>query len=155
MPKITYPFPDFPTMEMLDIFRRVAFTQEALEDTQNWERYTVVEGEKPEDLAYRYYGDSRLWWAILMANNIIDYRNEWPKSSREITNIFDNFLKGRSLYVFEDLPIKEGDVVVRRDVNATQLNEDEEEVHTSSLDMNTYGVVDDYDRLLHKINLKK
>ena len=151
MPRITYPFPNFPTLEMLDIFRRVAFTQKTLNNAENWTKHTVVEGQKPEDLSLQFYGDSRYWWVILLSNNIIDYRNEWPKTSREIANIFDNFLKGRSLYVFEDLPIKQGDVVVRRDVTA----EDGDGNHTSSLDMDSYGVVDNYDRLLHKIDVKK
>ena len=155
MPKIEYPFPDFPNMEMLDIFRRVSFTRETLKDKGNFSQHTITEGQKPEDIAHSVYGDSRLWWVLLLANNIIDYRNEWPKSQRELSNIFENFLNGRSLYVMENLPVKRGDVVVRRDVNATQLNDDDEEVHTSSLDMDTYGVVDDYDTLFHKINLKK
>ena len=145
MPNIDYPFPDFPSLEMLDIFRRVSFTKQTLKDTGNFIQYTVIDGEKPEDIAFKMYGEPLLWWVLLLSNNIIDYRNEWPKSQRELANIFDNFMKGRSLYIMEDLPVKQGDVVVRRDVAGG----------TASLDMETYGVVDDYDRLLHKINLKK
>ena len=131
MPKINYPFPDFPDLEMLDIFRRVSFTRKTINDTGNFTQYTVIDGERPEDIAFKFYGDPRLWWVLLMSNNIIDYRNEWPKSQRELANIFDNFLKGRSLYVMEDLPVERGDVVVRRDVAGDYPGS------TASLDMDT------------------
>ena len=30
--------------------------------------HTVIEGDSLDGLAYRYYGDSHLWWVILEAN---------------------------------------------------------------------------------------
>ena len=42
--------------------------------------YTVKEGEKPEDVAYYYYGDPELAWLVLSINDIVDPYTQWPKT---------------------------------------------------------------------------
>ena len=145
LPKITYNFLGSGDVQVVDIFRRVNFTQRTLEDPNNFEKYTIIEGERPEDIAYKIYGDEDLWWVVMLTNNIINYANDWSKTQRELSNLFEKFLSGRSFHLFEDLDIKKDDVVVRRDV----------EGGTASLDMDNYGVVDSHDRLLHKTDVKK
>ena len=44
----------------------------------NFDRYDVVLGETPESIAFYYYEDVRLYWLILLANNIINYHKDWP-----------------------------------------------------------------------------
>lgn len=34
--------------------------------------YTIVTGDRIDNLAYKYYNDPRLWWIIAKANNLID-----------------------------------------------------------------------------------
>lgn len=48
--------PDFPTME-------------AQEDDQEIE---IISGDRFESLALKHYGDSRLWWVILVRNELND-----------------------------------------------------------------------------------
>lgn len=38
--------------------------------TEGDETHTVVDGDYLWDIAYKYYGDSKLWWIIGDANNI-------------------------------------------------------------------------------------
>ena len=45
--------------------------------------YTVIDDERPENVAYYYYGDPELVWLIYLANNIIDPFNQWPLTSDE------------------------------------------------------------------------
>ena len=151
MPKIEYDFLNNYSMSMQDIFRRVSFTQETLDNPQNFIQYTVVEGESADQVSRKFYDSPNYWWLILLANNIIDYQNEWPRSGNDMNRLFENFLSGNSYYIFEDIDIQKEDIIVKRDVNATDSDGD----HTSSLDMNVYGVVDNYDRILHKIDVKK
>ena len=40
--------------------------------------YTIKDVETPEDVAYKYYGDERLSWIVLIANTIIDPSTQWP-----------------------------------------------------------------------------
>ncbi len=50
--------------------------------------YTIVEGERPDTIAFNYYGDERYAWLVLLVNNIIDPYYQWPLSTVE----FDNFI---------------------------------------------------------------
>ena len=36
------------------------------------------DGEKPEDIAFKWFGDAELHWVILMTNNVTDRYYEWP-----------------------------------------------------------------------------
>ena len=43
-----------------------------------FDNYDVVDGERPEDIAFKYYGDPELHWVVLMTNNITDRYYQWP-----------------------------------------------------------------------------
>ena len=43
-----------------------------------FDNYDVKDGERPEDIAYKYLGDAELHWVILMTNNITDRYYQWP-----------------------------------------------------------------------------
>jgi len=142
-PKLDYNFNDMFGLEMKDIFRRVKFTEETEDDSGNFETYVVKDGEKPEDVANDFYGSYNYWWVVLLSNGIIDVENEWPKSNNEIQYMFSNYLHGYSYFVMESLDIKPNDIMVKRDVGGS-----------GGMDISVYGVIDSYDKLLHKIDIK-
>jgi len=144
MENINYSFPGLPDLEMVDIFRRVKFTDKTLEEAQNFVEVLVPEGSRPDDVARSYYGSSKYWWLVLFSNSMSDVNSEWPKSQSQIKSLFNNYLNGDSYFVVEDLDISEGDIVVKRDVDAT-----------GGIDIDNFGVVDSYDRLFHRINVKR
>ena len=43
-----------------------------------FDKYDVKEGEKPEDVAFKWFGDPELHWVILMTNNVTDRYYGWP-----------------------------------------------------------------------------
>jgi hypothetical protein len=43
-----------------------------------FEKYDVKDGEKPEDIAFKWLGDAELHWVILMTNNVTDRYYDWP-----------------------------------------------------------------------------
>lgn len=45
--------------------------------------YTVKEGERPEDIAFYYYGSTEYLWLVFLSNKIVDPYFEWPLSERE------------------------------------------------------------------------
>lgn len=45
--------------------------------------YQIKEGDTPENIAYRYYGDVYSYWMVLYANNIIDQESQWPLTSQQ------------------------------------------------------------------------
>ena len=63
---------------MKDIFRRVKLVTK--NQLIEFDYYDVQDGDAPEIIAHKYYGDPELHWTILIANDIIDYYHDWPMS---------------------------------------------------------------------------
>ena len=49
--------------------------------------YDIQEGDSPEIIAHKYYGDSYRYWLVLFANQILDPQFEWPLTSQQF-NIY-------------------------------------------------------------------
>jgi hypothetical protein len=78
-PLISYTLDDGDTEQVVtDIFRRAILSKEFLDNNSYFELYDVLDGETPEELSYRYYGTQDLHWLVLLTNNIVDPRFEWP-----------------------------------------------------------------------------
>ena len=55
-----------------DILRRVK-TRSSIKSSLNiFDTYDVRNGERPEDIAFKWFGDAQLHWVILMTNNVTD-----------------------------------------------------------------------------------
>jgi len=65
---------------MKDIFRRVKL--KSTSRVVGFDYYDVQDGEAPEIIAHKYYGDVGLHWTILVANDIVDYYHQWPMSTQ-------------------------------------------------------------------------
>jgi len=61
-----------------DILRRVKLRSGIRSGMFLFDNYDVKEGEKPEDIASKWFGDPQLHWVILMTNNITDRYYQWP-----------------------------------------------------------------------------
>jgi len=51
-------------------------------------QYDIQDGDTPEIIADKYYGDSYRYWLVLFANQIIDPQWNWPMN----TNLFRDYL---------------------------------------------------------------
>ena len=68
------------TVQMTDITRRVRFRTNALLNSVSFDFYDVIDGETPEMISHKIYGDTRYHWIILISNNIKDIYTDWPMS---------------------------------------------------------------------------
>ena len=68
---------------LTDLFTRVKIRDKAFNVATLYDKYDVVSGEKPEDVAYRHFGNSQYHWVILLTNNITDRYYGWPLSEQE------------------------------------------------------------------------
>lgn len=75
-----FPIVDYTGVKIRDILRRTGFVEENLSNPYVFLPYTVKEGEKPEDIAYNYYGTVDATWLVLLANGITDPYTGWPLS---------------------------------------------------------------------------
>lgn len=46
--------------------------------------YVIKDGERPDHVAYKHYGNSKYYWIILVTNNIRDIWREWPLTRDEL-----------------------------------------------------------------------
>lgn len=60
-----------------NIFFRIAFLNTMKHNTFSYYEYSVKEGETPEIIADKYYGDPEAHWIILIANDMVDPLNDW------------------------------------------------------------------------------
>ena len=63
-----------------NILRRVKLRAGIRSGTFLFDNYDVKDGEKPEDIAFKWFGDAEYHWVILMTNNITDRYYQWPLS---------------------------------------------------------------------------
>ena len=69
------------TIEVTDIFRRVKARNKIADNVTMLDKYDVKEGEKPEDIAYKVYGDADYFWIVTLDNNIVNRYYDWPLDS--------------------------------------------------------------------------
>ena len=56
-----------------------------------FDKYDVKYGERPEDIAFKYYDDPELHWVVLLTNNVTDRYYQWPMTQPD----FEDFLKDK------------------------------------------------------------
>jgi hypothetical protein len=61
-----------------DILRRVKLRTGIRTGSFLFDNYDVKDGERPEDIAFKLYGDAEYHWVVLMSNNITDRYYQWP-----------------------------------------------------------------------------
>ena len=79
MPKIYYDSMNTGQPKVVtNIMRRVAVRAKVKTNTLLFDTYEVKEGETPESIAHKLYGDTELHWIVLMMNNVVDRFHQWP-----------------------------------------------------------------------------
>ena len=68
----------------MDITRRFSIANFVRNANVNFDEYQVQDGERPDIVAYDYYGDETLDWLVLLANEIQDPYYEWPLSNNDL-----------------------------------------------------------------------
>ena len=61
-----------------NIIKRVKLRSGLRSGSFLFDDYDVKDGERPEDIAFKWFGDAQLHWVILMTNNITDRYYQWP-----------------------------------------------------------------------------
>ena len=74
-----------------DIMRRVKVRSKIVDEASLYDKYDVPSGEKPEDTAFKHFGDAELHWVILLTNNVTDRYYDWPLSFQD----FEAFVKAK------------------------------------------------------------
>ena len=86
-PKIKHSLKDDGTyVEVTNILKRFAFRDSVEGSVDTFYEHSIEEGERPDILADKLYGNSDYAWIILLFNDIIDPMYEWPLFGQDFTN---------------------------------------------------------------------
>jgi hypothetical protein len=128
-------------IELVDIFRNVVFKDVDL--SNSFDEYYIQDGETPEIISIKIYGNSEYSWLILLINSIADIENEWFPSAKDYAKKEEVNFGGQAFYI-EDLPdLQTGDVVVK--VTSVTSNQ------ADDIDENTYRHIESFDPYFRKI----
>ena len=65
-------------LRVKNLFKRTTISQTVFDDLTYFTKYQIIADERPDNIAYKIYGDSNLDWMVMLANNITNLQNEWP-----------------------------------------------------------------------------
>ena len=75
-------------VKVKNLFRRIKLREDIFQDTTVFEKYQIRGDDRPDNVAYQFYGKSDYDWLVLVSNNILNIQTEWPMPQ----NTFDAFL---------------------------------------------------------------
>lgn len=67
-----------------NIFRRVKLREDLQSIITLFNKYVIPDGVRPDNIAESLYGKADYDWVVLICAGIINVRNEWPISNREV-----------------------------------------------------------------------
>ena len=118
---------------LTDITKNVRIRKEILSNVTLYDEYDVREGDTPEIIAERIYGNPKYHWIVMLTNDKYDYINDFPLEYLELQKyILDKYGEGNE-YATHHYENERGFVVdqyyegVRYEISNFQYEERENE----------------------------
>jgi len=73
-----------------NLFKRAKIRDDFFSTATVFDLYSIIGDDRPDNVAQKLYGDSELDWVVLLSNNIINIRDEWPMSQYDLERYLDN-----------------------------------------------------------------
>ena len=77
-------------LEVKNLFRRNKIRDDLQDVFTLFDKYQIREGARPDTIAEEIYGDAELDWVVLITAGIINVRDEWPLSDRDLYYFVEN-----------------------------------------------------------------
>jgi len=71
---------------LTNLLARSSIIQNLLTNSLVFYKYDIQDGDTPEIVAYKYYGDAYRYWIVLFSNEMLDPQWDWPLNSRDFQN---------------------------------------------------------------------
>ena len=100
-PILNYPIKDgetFKTVYARNILRRIVLSGDLKSSDAAFIEYSVKDGERPEHIAEKLYGDPNYHWLVLLTNDTIDPHHGWYKSDSVMQEYIQAKYSGYSVY---------------------------------------------------------
>lgn len=72
-----------------NLFRRAKIRDDFFQNAVMFTKYKIIGEERPEQIAEKIYGSPIYDWVVLISNNIINTRTEWPLSDSEFSTYLE------------------------------------------------------------------
>ena len=108
--------------DVTNLLRRVALRAKVKTSTLLYDTYDVKNGETPESLADKLYGDSEYHWIIMLINDITDRYHEWPMSEAQFSQYLkDKYSNPDAVHHYE-IPQESGDTDVKINIGTSNAD---------------------------------
>jgi hypothetical protein len=100
-PLVKYPIKDgavFRVVFARNLLRRIALSEDMKSSDSAFLEYDIKDGERPEQIAEKVYGDPTFHWIILLTNDVIDPYHGWYKSSAAMEEYIQKKHGGYSVF---------------------------------------------------------
>ena len=99
-----------------NLLKRVALRAKVRTNTLLFDTYNVQEGQTPEMIADKLYGDPNLHWIVMYVNNITDRYHQWPLTTPQfLAFLNDKYSNPDGLHHYE-ITQTSGDTTVTIDI---------------------------------------
>mgnify|MGYP001162517950 FL=1 len=71
-------------LRVKNLFRRTKIRDDLQNVFTLFNKYEIREGARPDTVAEEFYGSAELDWVVIITAGIINVRNDWPLSSKEL-----------------------------------------------------------------------
>ena len=68
-----------------NLLRRVGIRAKVKSNSMLYDTYDVKNGETPESIAFKLYGEAELHWIIMLVNDITDRYHDWPMTEAQFS----------------------------------------------------------------------
>ena len=76
--------------DVTNLLRRVGLRTKVRTNSLLYDTYDVKEGETPEMIAHKLYGDTELHWIILLVNEVTDRYHQWPMTTPQFLDFIND-----------------------------------------------------------------
>ena len=87
---ISYPFSESDYVTAKNFFRRYKVNDDVFSYAVIFRKYTIIDGERPDTLAKKAYGNEFYDWVILLTNNMINAQYDWPLSNYALSKVLES-----------------------------------------------------------------
>lgn len=112
-----------------NLLARASIIPDVLKNPLVYYSYDIQEGDTPEIIAYKYYGDSYRYWIVLFANELLDPQWSWPMTSTVFAAYMaEKYPSGNTtttVYGYEKTLKQTDNATNTITVNTIDINEDE------------------------------
>jgi hypothetical protein len=75
-------------IKVKNLFRKGEIRKDIFQNLSFFEKYKIVGDDRPDNVAFEVYEDSKLDWIVLLSNNVLNIQSEWPLPQTD----FDRFI---------------------------------------------------------------